>query len=1048
MLSTKLPLILLSLIIFSAKFVYPQTNNYKNLTFEHLSIEHGLSQITVHSILEDNNGFLWFGTEDGLNRYDGYEFVIYRNNSKDSSSISDNFIWSLFQDSENNIWVGTNSGGLNKYCYSTNSFETYANNLTSRANNIRVIYEDSFKNLWIGTNNAGLFKYDRILNKFEKVLLGNSENYSIRAICEDENNILWVGTNDNGLFSFNNRNKKIENFTKSNSNLTSNSIWALVTDTKNNIWIGTYNGGLNKFDNSSKLFTNFSGSSNQGLMNNNITSLIIDDYDNPWICTEGGLSIYLESKNEFVNYKHSLSDLRSLSNSFLRVIVKAKSNLIWIGTVGGGLNKLNLNKKFNQFNHNPTNENSLSHNMIRAIEGDSRGNIWIGTLGNGINRYDKQKNKFERFNSKSIGLSEDVVTSILEDENNSLWVGTWGGGLNKIKFSPGKEVYKVEKLEVYKHLPNNEQSISSDIIQDIFEDSNGNLWIGTEDGLDCYSQKKHKFIHYKNDPNNNLSISDNRIQSSSIIEDKFGYLWIGTWQGLNRVKIGDEGSFDENKSFRKFYKENGLSDNRIISIYEDKEQSSDDSIIIWIGSIGGGLNKIVANISNGEITDYKISNYNMSNGLPSNVIYGILGDKEGNLWLSTNNGISKFNVQQEDFRNYTIEDGLQSNQFFWGAAHSADDGEFYFGGINGLNSFYPNQLIENKDIPKVFITKIIIESLDGLNRTVLDNIDFIKGNNKIELVYDNYNLQFMFTALDLTTPSRNLYKYILENYDDKWTENISSNSASYTSINDGKYTFRVHGSNNDGMWSSEAASYSIIIRTPYWKTWWFISLISFFIAGVIFYTIIAQIKNLLAVERLRTKLAADLHDNIGSSLTEISILSEVISSRLKTNDNDILNNLEKISSKSRKLIDKMSDIVWLVNPQRDSLYDLILRLQDTYADLLSDTEISFRCENLKSLEKVSLSMEHRQHLFLVFKEAINNAVSHSNCTEIFLKANVNGRILKMILIDNGSGFEFNDEQSGNGLKNMKTRSKKIGGKLIIKSTVGKGTVVEYIGNIR
>ena len=1049
MLSTKLPLILLLLFVFTVRFVYPQNYDYKNLTFEHLSIEHGLSQITVHSILEDNNGFLWFGTEDGLNRYDGYEFVVYRNDPTDSNSISDNFIWSLFQDSDNNIWVGTNSGGLNKYCYSTNSFKTYPNNLTSRANNIRVIFEDSFKNLWIGTNNAGLFKFDKRKGTFDNILFSPSENYSIRAMCEDSSKILWVGTNENGLFAYNSITNQIEDFTKSNSNITSNAIWALATDFRNNIWIGTYNGGLNKFDRTKKTFTSFMNTgSDKEIINNNITSLIIDNYNNPWICTEGGLSIYLDHKNEFVNYKHNLSDLRSLSNSFLRVIVKAKSNLIWIGTVGGGLNKLNLNKKFNQFNHNPTNENSLSHNMIRAIEGDSKGNIWIGTLGNGINRYDKQKNRFQRFNSRSMGLSEDVVTSILEDKNNSLWVGTWGGGLNKIKFSFDNDGYKVVKLNIYKHLPNNSQSFSSDIIQDIFEDSNGNLWIGTEDGLDYYHPMKHKFIHFKNDPNNKLSISDNRIQSSCIIEDKFGYLWIGTWQGLNRVKIGDESDFEGNKSFRKFYKENGLSDNRIISIYEDIERSSTDSLILWIGSIGGGLNKLIAKISDGEISDYKIKNYNMSNGLPSNVIYGILGDNEGNLWLSTNNGISKFNANQESFRNYTMEDGLQSNQFFWGAAHSTLDGEFYFGGINGLNSFYPNQFLENKNIPQIFITKCSIESLDGSKKIVLDNVEEIKNNNSIELPYDNYNLKFVFTALDLTTPSRNLYRYILDNYDEKWTENSYLNSVSYTSINDGNYTFQVLGSNNDGYWNLSGTSFNIIIRTPYWKTWWFISIIVMLISGLVFYTIITQIKNLLAVERLRTKLAADLHDNIGSSLTEISILSEVISSRLKTDDNDILHNLEKISTKSRKLIDKMSDIVWLVNPQRDSLYDLILRLQDTYADLLSDTEISFRCENLKSLEKVSLSMEHRQHLFLVFKEAINNAVTHSGCTEIFLKANVNGRILKMILLDNGHGFEFNENEIGNGLNNMKTRSKKIGGKLNIKSSVGKGTVVEYIGSIR
>ena len=1038
-------LLIVSLFAFHIQFVFGQTYEYKNLTFEHLSIEHGLSQITVHSILEDNKGFLWFGTEDGLNRYDGYEFVVYRHNSNDPNCISDNFVWSIFEDSDSNIWVGTNNGGLNKYDYSSNSFKTYLNNSTSGENNIRVIFEDSKNNLWVGTNSAGLFKYDRNKDTFVKVLTDYIKNFSIRAIAEDDEKTLWFGTDVNGLFSYEPINNTISHYTTINSKLSSNSIWALTADRHSNIWIGTYNGGLNKFDKTTNTFSSFrNNDSGNSLIDNNITSLTLDNNDNLWIATEGGLSIYLAEKNEFINYKHSLSDLRSLSNSFLRVILKSKSNLIWIGTVGGGVNKLNLNKKFNQFNHNPTDDNSLSHNMIRAIEGDSRGNIWIGTLGNGINRYDRKNNIFQRFNSKSSGLSEDVVTSILEDDNKNLWVGTWGGGLNKLQFSSTNGNYRIKRIDVHKHDARNTSSISSDIVQDIFEDSKGNLWVGTEDGLDYYNSKLDRFFHYKHDSDINQSISDNRIQSSCIIEDRLGYLWVGTWNGLNRIKINENIDKMPEGNFIKFFKENGLSENRIISIYEDKKIT--DSLVLWIGTIGGGLNKFVSNSL--EDSDYKITNYTTSDGLPSNVVYGILGDSEGNLWLSTNNGISKFNPIVNDFRNYNIEDGLQSNQFFWGAAHSADNGEFFFGGINGLNSFNPTQLLENKNIPPVFITKCLIESVDGKNKIILNNIEEISRQNSIELAYNNYNIKFEFAALDLTTPSRNLYKYKLENYDEKWTENSYLNFVNYTSLNDGDYIFNVLGSNNDGLWNREGASFNISIRTPYWKTWWFILSILLVLSSLIVYSVITQIKNLLAVERLRTKLAADLHDNIGSSLTEISILSEVITSRLNTEDNDVINYLDKISTKSRRLIDKMSDIVWLVNPQRDSLYDLILRLQDTYADLLSDTEISFRCENLKSLEKVSLNMEHRQHLFLVFKEAINNSVSHSNCSEILLKANVSSRILKMVLEDNGSGFNFDGDYSGNGLKNMKNRAKKISGKLKINSTVGKGTVVEYIGRIR
>jgi two-component sensor histidine kinase len=594
------------------------------------------------------------------------------------------------------------------------------------------------------------------------------------------------------------------------------------------------------------------------------------------------------------------------------------------------------------------------------------------------------------------------------------------------------------------HNPNNINTIANNIIQDIFEDSRGNLWIGTEGGLDKLNIESNEILHFKFSPQNDFTISDNRIQSRCIIEDRFGYLWVGTWQGLNRFHI--DNSSAETK-FLKIFKKDGLSDNRIISIMEDKTSLRSDSLILWIGTIGGGLNKISAKINNGEIEEYSIKIFTEKDGLPSNVIYGILDDLEGNLWLSTNKGISKFKPATFEFRNYDIDDGLQSNQFFWGAFHKTKDGSLYFGGINGINSFNPNNFKENNNIPPLFITQCKIESADGQRNYLVDNITELQDAKKINLPYDSYNVSFDFAALDLTTPNKNSYKYILKNFDENWSDVTNLNYKSYTNLSDGDYEFIVIGSNNDGVWNEKGSVFLFSIATPFWKAWWFILIIFIALASLIGYLVITQIKNMLAVERIRTKLAADLHDNIGSSLTEISILTEVITTRLKSEDKDIIKSLSKISTKSRNLIDKMSDIVWLVNPKRDSLYDLILRLQDSYSDLLADTSISFKCKNLKSLEKVSLSMEHRQHLFLIFKEAINNAITHSNCTELILNANVNGKILKMTLKDNGDGFDTVIQSHGNGLENMKDRASKIGGKLAINSEKGNGTVVNYFGYI-
>ena len=590
-------------------------------------------------------------------------------------------------------------------------------------------------------------------------------------------------------------------------------------------------------------------------------------------------------------------------------------------------------------------------------------------------------------------------------------------------------------------------SLSNNIIQDIYEDHEGRLWIGSGAGLNLFERSRGTFKSFINNPNDPYSISNNLIQSC-ILEDKFGHLWIGTWDGLNKLIISKDPS--HKKYHFKFYRfgripgnEFSLSDNRVISIHSDTEGN------LWIGTYGGGLNELTADQLNlPPDSPVRFNRFSVKDGLPSSIIYGILEDKLGNLWLSTDNGLSKFNPLKLTFRNYYESDGLQGNQFFWGAYCSGLNGELFFGGTNGLNAFNPSQLKENTHVPPIVFTDFRIfnepVTVDGKNSPLKESISSVK---EITLSYSQNVFSIEYAALDFTSPSKNNYSYKMEGFDQNWVAAGNRRFVTYTNLDPGEYTFMVKGSNNDGIWNNRGASLKFIILPPFWRTWWFIILTSVFAGGIVLLIIYVRVKHLLDIERFRTKLAADLHDNIGSGLTEISILSEVISQKLNAVDANVKNSLQKISENSRNLIDSMSDIVWLVNPNRDSLYDLILRLRDTYSELSSYASISFRSENLKSLEKVSLSMEHRQHLYLIFKEGINNCITHSGCTEISLDAFVKGRRLEMILKDNGNGFNVDAGYAGNGLGNMKRRARLMGGEINLYSKTGEGTTLYFTGNI-
>lgn len=1049
-------LILIHLWIFT--FSYAQEGQYQ---FKQINIEDGLSQSTINCMLQDSKGYIWIGTANGLNRYDGYNFKVFVNDPLDSTTISDNSILSIFEDEKGLIWLGTVEGVLNSFDRKTGLFQRYY--LTERIKIDPLLDERRFEfplpysrhgdkaitaiakgknnTLWLGTWGAGLINFN--------VNTGETKNFGInlydqsgfkakriKSIISSDGDI-WIGTIGDGIYKLSESDGKLTftNFQKSTSkkSLTDNRIIDLLADKDGGLWIGTYGGGLNYLSKQDQLlppdiasFNSYLTGSGEGssISSNFVTALIQDSFGAIWIGTYGGgLNKFDPSKKIFKYYRNDPNILSTISKNDILSLLEDNSGNIWIGThLGKGLNKFERSSiKFKQLNRDIYNRNGLNDDIVWAITEDDKDNIWIGTYNGGLNKWERETNSFTYYRSQpgnQFSLSDNHIRSLLYDDRGLLWIGTYHGGLNLYFLNSGR-------IESYRNVPGDSLSLGANQVQSIFIDSEKNVWIGTFGGglnkVNSFREfpEKLSFEIYKHNPSDPFSLSDNRIYT--IFEDSDGILWIGTFGGgLNR--------FDKNTRNFISYKnisgdESSLSDNRIMGIYEDTKKN------LWISTYGGGLLKF-------DKKKERFTRYNQRNRLYSSVVYGVLEDNSGNLWMSSDNGLFKYFSSSELFIQYDMSDGLQSLEFSGGAYFKSRSGELFFGGINGINYFHPDSVKEN-----YFIPPIVISSIRIFNEPVKGEVD------SIYVSYDQNFLSIEFSALDYSNPSDNQYAYILEGMENEWHYvDARRRIVNYTNLAPGSYIFRVRGSNNDGVWNNVGTELHIFISPPYWQTWWFISLAVLFVAFVIYYLGTVRYRNLLSIEKLKSKLSADLHDNIGSGLTEISILSELASNELKSNSADPLHKVNLISEKARTLIDNMSDIVWMVNPHRDSLYHVILRLKDSYSDFLNSMEISFGTVNLEKFSSVRLPMDYKQNLFLIFKEAINNSIKHSNCKKIILEANLNKDVLELRMEDDGKGMDLDNIKYGNGILNMKSRAKLIGGDLEIQSD-NTGTKIKFKGKI-
>ncbi|NJN68465.1 MAG: SpoIIE family protein phosphatase [Chloroflexaceae bacterium] len=787
------------------------------LHFEHITGEDGLSSSSVRAILQDHRGFVWIGTQSGLNKYDGIAFTVYQNIPADPNSLSSDNVRALLEDQQGDLWIGTLDGGLNHFDPTTETFTRYqhdpADPTSLSYNVVGALGEDHTGTLWVGTIGGGLNRFDRASQTFTRYQHNPADPTSLShndvwSLYVDHQGVLWVGTSGGGLNRFDPASDSFVRYQHDPADptsLSSDYVVPIYETRDHTLWVGTNDGTLHRFDRQREAFVRYHRQDTperSSPWQNAFRVIYEDRHENLWVGTEGdGLYRFDREHEVFLPYRNDADDPQSLGNNFVWAMEETEDGLLWVGTVGG-ISKLNLQgRRFEHYYHLTHNPNSLSHNQVTSLYEDHLGYLWIGTFGGGLNRLDRQKKTFVHYRhdpANPPSISADMIATISEDSRGTLWIGTYGNGLNCFD-------RENDRFIRYQHDPANPRSLSNNVVVSVHEDHTGALWVGTRGGgVNRFDREQGTFTAYKNDPLDPTSLSSDYIWS--IYEDSRQNLWVATWEGgLNR--------FDRDSETFEHYEydvndPHSLGHNNVYSLYEDSQQR------LWVCTYGG-LNRF--DRDRGTFT-----RYTKQDGLVSNIVYGALEDGEGYLWLSTIRGLSRFDPRTETFRNYDVRDGLQGNEFLFGAFHKNRAGEMFFGGINGFNAFHPDHIFDNPYVPPVYLTNFLL-----LNKPVKIGGDsplerHISETTDLILSYEDTVLTFEFAALSYIHPKKNRYRYQLEGFDQEWTEVDSTrNFATYTNLDAGTYVFRVVASNNDDVWNEQGASVRITVTPPWWGTWWF-----------------------------------------------------------------------------------------------------------------------------------------------------------------------------------------------------------------------------------
>lgn len=813
-------LAILSAPLAGADFHVPQTFDFAPV-FERITIEQGLAHSVVYDIAQDQRGLLWFGGEGGLAKYDGYTFTMYQHDPLNDNSLSNNGVSDLFIDQSGAIWCATWGGGVNKFIPDSETVLHYRHDPAKAQSlsddRVQVIYQDRAGIFWFGTFRGGLNRFDAQTGQFTAYRNdpANPDSLSddrIWAITEDLAGNFWVGTN-NGLDKFDRASGVFTHYRNDpaqSDSLSDNQARWLFVDSGGTLWVSTKK-GVNQFHADTGTFTRYTHDLiRPDSLSYDTTYKIWEDHQKRlWIganaADTAGLNLFDRERGTFISFAHDPSRLTSISHNDIRALYEDTSGVLWIGTRGGGINKLNLKpRKFVSVTPDPTNPDSLLGNAANAFTVTQSGDLWVGTSGGGLNRYDTNQGIFTHYTPDNSFLTDRTILAIREDRSGRLWLGTNDGGLQL--FDP-----KTQAVTSFTSSPGSPDSLSDNRVYALYDDSRGNFWIGTGKGVDQFVPASQTFLHLADLPGAPKELGTTGV--FSLLETQDGAIWIGTWGAGLYAMSGNS----ETPTFTA-YQHNPLDDvslshDEVTSLLEDREGN------LWVGT-RGGLNKLDRNSG-------KFTRYLEQDGLVDNEVVGLLQANDGSLWISTINGLSRFNPRQEKFRNFDYSDGLQSNEFKIGAAYKTPQGELLFGGVNGFSRFFPDHVQDNPFIPPVIITDFrIFEQPISL-------ASISAQHQEITLSYTDNFFSFEFAALDYTNPRKNRYAYMLEGVDKNWVYSGMRRYASYTNVAPGRYTFRVKGANDDGVWNETGTAISIIITPPFWQTLWFRITAVVFAVGII-----------------------------------------------------------------------------------------------------------------------------------------------------------------------------------------------------------------------
>lgn len=984
---------------------------FSQLSFDHLTVSNGLSQSTVLSICKDSRGYMWFGTRDGLNRYNGKTIKIYRHDDgKDHSISADDYIYTIVKSRDGNLWIGTQNG-LNYYQPKIDAFEKIyhrpreISSLSSNA--VLSVCETKNGQIWFGTNLGLSLLQDNKSRKFSNFyvkdgLAGNE----VYCIFEDSKRNIWIGTTT-GLTQMKSLGKgkyQFTNFFNKPSDplsLSGNSIKTIVEDKDGKIWIGTERNGISIYNPEQQTFSRIQQNSINGLSNNFIRKIIISKDGRFWIATMNGLNIYDPTNGKFTVYKHDSENRKSLIDNSIKDLYEDERGSVWIGTNFGGISVAHKNTvpfdilKYSKY------RNSISNDIISVVAGIDDRHILSGTEGSGVDLMDTQTGTFQNFRNNPTdpsSISSNNVKAIFKDNKGLIWIGLYEGGLELFNSSNG----------TFKHFkPNSKDStsISHGYVSSIAQDLQGRLWIGTSSkGINLYDYEKQNFSRI-NTNSKGLKISSDYIRV--MLGDAKGNLWVGAADGLSILKKGKN-------QFDRFYKnKDGLKSDYINCILEDKTHQ------IWVGSHRGGLAKYLAK-------ENRFITYTSKNGLPSDNVVGVAQDDEGNLWISTDRGLSKFDMKQNNFKNYYVSDGLPSNEFSYGAAYKAPTGTLYFGSYNGLVSFKPQNIAINKTAPKIVFTAlrlfnkdVEVGSEDGL---LEEDISFAP---KIIFTADQDIFTVDFVALNYIKPERNKYAYKLEGFEDDWNE-VSIPSATYTNLPAGTYHLLVKGSNNDGYWNTNPARLEIRVLPPLWKTWWAYLLytVAFALAWYYINRFLRRQQRLeteLYYEHLNYEQQQELHQNKLEFFTRISheirtpltLISAPIEKLIHlTQDNATLNtHLKGIKNNTDRLLRLIKELLDFRKIETGNIQlkvaevDLVLLgdvICEAFKSQMADKEITFKFEHPSKPVHVFIdSAQMEKVLFNLLTNAVKYTPAYGT---IKLIIEENDKDVHIKVYDNGSGI--------------------------------------------